>query len=175
MSVQRTLARPIGDEQQSLQPRALRRIRHRGEDAPQSGRRAVSHDGDQTCQDGRAREQDLALDETSRGQVKQYTRRLGVQPGANDEPANQPEALRFVTEIPIPIVPLDFQDVFVARGPARRVARQTRRGVNTKLSPQVRHHPGRHVDRVVQEGPQEAHGTDVKGKADSVVVSTTRR
>ena len=117
-SVQRALTRPIGDEQQSLQPRALRRVRHRGEDAPQPGRRAVSHDGDQPCQDGHAREQDLALDETSRGQVEQYTRWLGAEPGANVEPANQPEVLRLVTEIPIPIVPLDFQDVFVARGPA---------------------------------------------------------
>ena len=174
-SVPWALARPLGDEQQGLQPRALRGVRRCDQHTPQPGRRAVSHNGNQPRQDRHAREQDLALDQTGRGQVEQQARLLDAQPGTHVEPADQAEVPRLVAEILVPIVPLDFQDVFVTRGPALHVARQTCRVGNTKLSPQVRHHPGRHVDRVVQEGPQEAHGTDLKGEAESVVVSTTGR
>ena len=101
----------LGHDQQRLQPLTLHGVGGGGEDTPEAGRRPISRLGDRACQDGHARQQDLALDQPGRRQVEQQAGPLGADPGAGIEPADQSGMTGLVGEIAVTIGRLDLVDV----------------------------------------------------------------
>ena len=109
--VQVALPGPLGHDQQRLQPLTLLGVGGGGEDTPEAGRRPITRLGDRACQDGHARQQDLALDQPGGGQVEQQAGPLGADPGAGVEPTDQSGMPGLVGEIAVTIGRLDLVDV----------------------------------------------------------------
>ena len=80
------------DEEQAIEAGPLPGVGEPGEGPVEPGVGPVSHGGDEPFEDGRAGQENLALQEPGRRQVEEGARALGGEPGPGVEVAEQPEA-----------------------------------------------------------------------------------
>jgi len=132
---------------------------------------AVAHGGHEARQGRHARQEHLALDQPGRGQVEEDAGALGTGPGPRVEPADQPEVLGLVGEVAIAIVLADRARVLPPGRRPRTVARQAGRVGDGELRGHMGDHTGRHVRRVGQERPEEAHRRELEGAPQPVVLA----
>src|SRR5260221_12702747 len=108
----------------------------------------MAHLGNQPCQDGNSGQENLAFNQSSRSQIKQYRRPFGAEPSARVKPAQQPEAFRLIVEIAVAESALNFAGMFTMRGRSVQVALQTGWIGDGQLRSKMFHAAGRHISRI---------------------------
>ncbi len=160
----------IGD-QQGLQASDLSRFEGSCQGVPQPRGRLIADLGDQPGQHGDARQEDLAFDQSGRGQVEQDAGAFGADPGPVGEPAGQGRGLGAQVEVAVAVVAADLGGVVPALLP-RGVAPQALGLGDAQLPGDVGHDARWDLGGVGQEGAQESHRAELHGEPQTVVVSS---
>jgi hypothetical protein len=136
------------------------------QDAPQPRGRLITDLGHQPGQHGYPRQEDLAIDQPSRGQVEEDAGAFGADPGSVGEPAGQGRSLGALMEITVAIGPADLGGVVPALL-ARGVTPQALGLGDAQLPGDVGDDARRDLGGVGQEDAQESHRPELHGKAEA--------
>jgi hypothetical protein len=103
-------------------------------------------------------QENLAFNQSSRSQIKQYRRPFGAEPSARVKPAQQPEAFMLIVEIAVAESALNFAGMFTMRGRSVQVALHTGWIGDGQLRSKMFHDAGRNISGITKKGAQKADG-----------------
>jgi hypothetical protein len=139
---------------------------------PQACRCPIAYAGDQPSQDRDARQQDLALNQPSGGQIEQNAGPLSAQPGTGVQPTHQFEVLGLLAEVAVAIAFANDGGV-IPTGLTVAVEGQARVTGNAELCGDARNNGGGHIGRIGQEGAEEPGGDNLQSQAKAVVIAAS--
>jgi hypothetical protein len=165
----RSLAEPVeaasagaGRHNQELLERpARRRRRRRGQGRPQADGGLVVDRRDEALEHGRARQENLVLEQPCDGEVEQHARALAHGPRPCLQPLTEPALDRLVAEVPVAVRPADLRRVVPARL-AVAIALEDREVGDVELTGHVVDHQPGDVGGIGQERPQEPHRAELQ-------------
>lgn len=163
----------LRNREQSLELHALLGAGRSAQDLPESCRGTLPDPGDEASERGYAGEQDLVIHEPGGGMVEENARSLGAHRRASVEPPHEAKDLTGFAELAVAIAFPDLVDM--APSGLILVVPNAARIRDTELAGEVCKGATGNLGGLGEEGAEEAHGPQLGGEPELVVVAMATR